>query len=124
MAVEWSSRGDGAPVSGLDSVLRDGPARRLLLIVLVDATPVAVTATLFLVHMADHLGAPGGGGQVPLLLLILLSAAIAAPHRGRATARGSGRAERGGGALDALALPCWGAAGPEGSGAAFVCKEG
>ncbi|WP_055682986.1 hypothetical protein [Jannaschia rubra] len=62
MAVEWSSRGDGAPVSGLDAVLRDGPARRLLLIVLVDATPVAVTATLFLVHMADHLRAPGGAG--------------------------------------------------------------
>jgi glycoside/pentoside/hexuronide:cation symporter, GPH family len=58
-------------------VLRDTQARRLLLIALVNATPVAITSTLFLFFVESRLLAPGWEG--PLLLLFFLSAAGSAP---------------------------------------------
>ncbi|MFG6559449.1 MFS transporter [Sulfitobacter sp. 1A15299] len=71
----WASGLPGA--SGFGTVLRDGQARRLLLIALVNAAPVAVTSTLFLFYVELALEAPGWEG--PLLLLVFIAAAAAAP---------------------------------------------
>ncbi|CTQ49653.1 MFS transporter [Jannaschia donghaensis] len=90
MWPEWSPRGAAPQGNGLRIVLSDAPARRLLLIALVNATPVAVTSTLFLFYVADRLGAPGQEG--PLLLLFFLSAAASVPVWGKlATRLGSRR---------------------------------
>ncbi len=80
MRAEWGV-GDGrirAPAEvALRDVLSDGLARRLLLLALVNATPVAVTSTLFLFFVESRLGAAGMEG--PLLLLFFLSAAASTP---------------------------------------------
>jgi GPH family glycoside/pentoside/hexuronide:cation symporter len=79
MRGEWVS--DGLPLSvGFRAVLRDPLARRLLLIALVNAAPVAVSSTLFLFFVESRLLAPGFEGL--LLLLFFLSAAVAAPFWG------------------------------------------
>ncbi|TFL20202.1 MFS transporter [Jannaschia formosa] len=88
MGPEWTARGE-APAGGLREVLSDGPARRLLLVALANATPVAVTSTLFLFFVEDRLEAPSAAG--PLLLLFFLSAAAAAPLWGRAARRWGAR---------------------------------
>ncbi|PWJ12509.1 MFS transporter [Jannaschia seohaensis] len=88
MRPEWTARGD-APAGGLREVLSDRVARRLLLIALANATPVAVTSTLFLFFVEDRLQAPAAAG--PLLLLFFLSAAAAAPLWGRAARRWGAR---------------------------------
>ncbi|MEX0286662.1 MAG: MFS transporter [Paracoccaceae bacterium] len=80
MQTEWSATSTSTP-SGFGIVLRDPPARRLLLIALVNAAPVAVSSTLFLFFVESRLAAPGAEG--PLLLLFFLSAAVAAPLWGR-----------------------------------------
>ena len=86
---EWSAA-DAAPApGGLRAVLADRPARRLLLLALVNAAPVAVTSTLFLFFVADRLNAQGLEG--PLLLLFFLSAAAAAPLWTRAASRWGAR---------------------------------
>lgn len=89
MWPEWSPRGPAPTSNGLRIVLTDGPARRLLTIALINATPVAVTSTLFLFYVADRLGAPGREG--PLLLLFFLSAAIAVPLWARIATRWGSR---------------------------------
>ncbi|MEO1138504.1 MAG: MFS transporter [Pseudomonadota bacterium] len=66
-------------------VLGDPVARRLLLVALANAAPVAVSSTLFLFFVEDRLGAPGWEG--PLLLMFFLSAAVAAPFWARAAER-------------------------------------
>lgn len=76
MRGEWSNVGL-APSAGLRVVLGDPLARRLLLIALVNAAPVAVSSTLFLFFVESRLEAPGYEG--PLLLIFFLSAAVAAP---------------------------------------------
>lgn len=76
MRREWAAV-SAAPSPGMGPVLADGLARRLLLIVLVNATPVAVTSTLFLFFVESRLDAPGWEG--PLLLLFFLAAALSAP---------------------------------------------
>jgi GPH family glycoside/pentoside/hexuronide:cation symporter len=63
--------------TGFREILSDPMARRLLLIALLNATPVAVTSTLFLFFVESRLAAPGWEG--PLLLLFFLAAAAAAP---------------------------------------------
>ncbi|MBF9029603.1 sugar:cation symporter [Rhodobacterales bacterium HKCCE3408] len=69
---------DMSPLSGgFRAVLRDPPARRLLLIALANAAPVAVSSTLFLFYVEAVLEAPAAIG--PLFLLFFLSAAGAAP---------------------------------------------
>ncbi|WP_299619900.1 MFS transporter [uncultured Tateyamaria sp.] len=84
MRGEWVS--DGLPPSmGFKAVLGDPLARKLLLIALVNAAPVAVSSTLFLFFVESRLIAPGFEG--PLLLLFFLSAAIAAPFWGRLAER-------------------------------------
>ncbi|WP_043919762.1 MFS transporter [Jannaschia aquimarina] len=81
MAPEWRATGTEAPSTGLRAILRDGPARWLLAVALLNATPVAVTSTLFLFFVIDRLEAPGMEG--PLLLLFFVSAAASAPLWGR-----------------------------------------
>lgn len=64
--------------------LSDPLARRLLLIALLNAAPVAVTSTLFLFFVESRLAAPGAEG--PLLLLFFLAAAASAPAWARIAA--------------------------------------
>lgn len=79
MRREWLGIGVSAS-TGFATVLRDRLARRLLLIALINAAPVAVSSTLFLFYVESALAAPGYEG--PLLLLFFLSAALAAPFWG------------------------------------------
>ena len=84
MRGEWIS--DGLPPSvGFRAVLQDTLARRLLLIALFNAAPVAVSSTLFLFFVESRLQSPGFEG--PLLLLFFLSAAAAAPTWGKLAER-------------------------------------
>lgn len=84
MRAEWSTRGVD-PGTGFAVVIRDALARRLLLIALVNAAPVAVSSTLFLFFVESRLAAPGYEG--PLLLVFFLSAAVAAPFWGQLAER-------------------------------------
>lgn len=84
MRHEWSGAGS-AGESGFRAVLADPVARRLLLIALVNATPVAASSTLFLFFVESRLAAPGWEG--PLLLLFFLAAALSAPLWGRVAER-------------------------------------
>jgi glycoside/pentoside/hexuronide:cation symporter, GPH family len=75
---EWdrSPRADRAAASGLAQfrpALRDPVVRRLLILAFLNASPVAVTSTLFLLFVESRLGAPDAAG--PFLLLFFLSAA-------------------------------------------------
>ncbi len=88
MRQEWSTRGL-APSSGFAAVLSDPLARRLLLIAMVNAAPVAVSSTLFLFFVESKLQAPGFEG--PLLLIFFLSAAVAAPFWGMLAERHGAR---------------------------------
>jgi GPH family glycoside/pentoside/hexuronide:cation symporter len=72
-AVDAAQPGLGA----FAAVLRDAVARRLLVVALLNAAPVAVSSTLFLFYVESRLAAPGWEG--PLLLLFFLSAAAAVP---------------------------------------------
>ena len=84
MRGEWIR--DGLPPSvGFRAVLQDTLARRLLLIALFNAAPVAVSSTLFLFFVESRLQSPGFEG--PLLLLFFLSAAAAAPTWGKLAER-------------------------------------
>ncbi|MEY4870749.1 MAG: hypothetical protein RLZZ563_79 [Pseudomonadota bacterium] len=79
MSREWTGGGApaGSPLALFRPVLADPLARRLLLIALLNAAPVAVTSTLFLFFVESRLAAPGMEG--PLLLLFFLAAAISTP---------------------------------------------
>jgi GPH family glycoside/pentoside/hexuronide:cation symporter len=85
MRREWTGAGGAAPGLGLRSALADPVTRRLLLLAVVNAGPVAVTSTLFLFFVESRLRAPGAEG--PLLLLFFLAAAFTAPLWGRLAAR-------------------------------------
>jgi GPH family glycoside/pentoside/hexuronide:cation symporter len=76
MQSEWGA-GHVHSATGFATVLRDPIARRLLLIAMINAAPVAVSSTLFLFFVETRLVAPGFEG--PLLLVFFLSAACAAP---------------------------------------------
>ncbi|MDF1727795.1 MAG: MFS transporter [Sulfitobacter sp.] len=76
MRGEWRAA-EVPEAGGVGQVLRDPLARKLLLIALLNAAPVAVSSTLFLFYVELALEAPGWEG--PLLLLFFLSAAGAAP---------------------------------------------
>ncbi|MGV8950969.1 MAG: MFS transporter [Cypionkella sp.] len=81
MRGEWRGTLKSQPANAfraaLLQVVADKPARRLLLLALVNAAPVAVTSTLFLFYVESLLQEPQATG--PLLLLFFLSAAISAP---------------------------------------------
>lgn len=76
MRREWSQ---SAPMqtTPFAPVLADPVARKLLLVALLNAAPVAVSSTLFLFFVESRLQAPGWEG--PLLILFFLSAAASAP---------------------------------------------
>ncbi len=76
MRREWTAEG-AVGGSGFGAVLSDAIARRLLLVALMNAAPVAVSSTLFLFYVESVLEAPGWEG--PLLLLFFLAAAGTAP---------------------------------------------
>jgi GPH family glycoside/pentoside/hexuronide:cation symporter len=76
MRLNWRA-GPEIASPGVMPFLRDPLARRLLLIALLNATPVAVTSTLFLFFVESRLEAPGWEG--PLLLLFFVAAAACAP---------------------------------------------
>ncbi len=84
MRMEWQSSRKSEN-TGFRGILADEVSRRLLLIALLNATPVAVTSTLFLFFVESRLLAPGWEG--PLLILFFLSAAAAAPVWGRVAER-------------------------------------
>lgn len=78
MAPEWrADANDKEPPVPLRTILADKGARSLLLLALVNATPLAVSSTLFLFFVESVLQAPGLEGG--LLVLFFLSAAISAP---------------------------------------------
>ncbi len=81
MRGEWGDALVPQDAAGFMEILSDPTARRLLIIGLVNAAPVAVSSTLFLFFVDSRLGAPGMEG--PLLLLFFLSAAVAAPIWGK-----------------------------------------
>ena len=75
----------GAGVLSLRDVFADVTARRLLLIALVNATPVAITSTLFLFYAEAVLQTDGMEGL--FLILLFLSAAVSAPLWARISRR-------------------------------------
>lgn len=77
MAPLWSGATTKTPPTPVSTILADPIARRLLLLALVNATPLAVSSTLFLFFVEDRLRAPGWEG--PLLVLFFLAAALSAP---------------------------------------------
>ena len=77
MGSEWTPGASTASEMGFQPILQDSQARRLLLIALVNAAPVAVSSTLFLFFVESRLEAPGAEGG--LLLLFFLCAALSAP---------------------------------------------
>jgi GPH family glycoside/pentoside/hexuronide:cation symporter len=90
MRAEWTASATVPGDSGFRAVLSDRIARRLLLVALMNAAPVAVSSTLFLFYVESVLGAPGWEG--PLLLLFFLAAAGSAPVWTRAARRFGARA--------------------------------
>ena len=84
MAPEWG-RVAGGDATPMGTILSDRPARRLLILALVNATPLAVTSTLFLFYVESRLQAPGWEG--PLLVLFFLAAAASAPGWSRLATR-------------------------------------
>jgi len=84
MAPDWGAAARDAPAP-VGRILRDPLARRLLILALVNATPLAVTSTLFLFYVESGLQAPGWEG--PLLVLFFLAAAASAAVWSRAAAR-------------------------------------
>ena len=84
MRNEWAA-GNLPPSVGFGAILGDSLAKRILLIAFVNAAPVAVSSTLFLFFVESRLEAPGLEG--PLLMLLFLAAAIAAPIWGKCAER-------------------------------------
>jgi glycoside/pentoside/hexuronide:cation symporter, GPH family len=84
MAPEWQAAPAADPTP-IRAILGDTVARRLLLLALVNAVPLAVSSTLFLFFVESGLQAPGWEG--PLLVLFFLAAAASAPAWGWAAAR-------------------------------------
>lgn len=86
MRNAWVGSPDTAAPTGLREILGDGLARRLLLIALLNALPVAVSSTLFLYFVELRLGAEEWW-QGALLILFFLCAAASAPLWGALAAR-------------------------------------
>lgn len=77
MWPEWTPAPVEQAPTPIRHILVDPIARRLLLLALVNATPLAVSSTLFLFFVESRLQAVGWEG--PLLLLFFLAAALSAP---------------------------------------------
>lgn len=74
---EWTPAGTDIAPTPMRAIIGDPLARRLLLLALVNATPLAVSSTLFLFFVESRLNAPGWEG--PLLVLFFLAAAVSSP---------------------------------------------
>jgi len=74
---EWTPAPTAQDPTPIRDIVSDPIARRLLLLALINATPLAVSSTLFLFFVESRLGAVGWEG--PLLVLFFLSAAISSP---------------------------------------------
>ena len=74
---EWTPAPASQDPTPIGQIIQDGLARRLLILALVNATPVAVSSTLFLFFVKHRLAADGWEG--PLLVLFFLAAAVSAP---------------------------------------------
>lgn len=85
MRGQWAIQTHQPGAASLRAVLRDPATRWLLAIALLNAAPLAVTATLFLFFVESVLQAPGWEG--PLLVLYFLAAALSAPFWSRAADR-------------------------------------
>ncbi len=77
MWKEWTPEPNAQQATSVKEILSDLLARRLLVLALVNATPLAVSSTLFLFFVESRLGAPGWEG--PLLVLFFLAAAVSSP---------------------------------------------
>jgi len=77
MWPEWTPAPTAQEPTPIRAILVDPVARRLLFLALVNATPLAVSSTLFLFYVESRLGAPGWEG--PLLVLFFLAAAVSSP---------------------------------------------
>jgi GPH family glycoside/pentoside/hexuronide:cation symporter len=84
MRNQWG-RGAAEAPTGFRVILADPVTRRLLLIALLNAAPVAVSSTLFLFYVGSVLDAPGWEG--PLLVLFFLAAAGSTPVWSRLATR-------------------------------------
>ena len=73
---EWTGRSTAAPAQ-IREIIADSSTRRLLILALVNATPLAVSSTLFLFFVEARLDATGWEG--PLLVLFFLAAALSSP---------------------------------------------
>lgn len=76
MWPEWRASVSQAPAP-MRQILSDPLTRKLLVLALVNATPLAVSSTLFLFFVEARLGAVGWEG--PLLVLFFLAAALSSP---------------------------------------------
>ncbi len=76
MWPEWKGRVRQEPAR-VGEIVADPTARKLLILALVNATPLAVSSTLFLFYVESRLGAAGWEGA--LLVLFFLAAAISSP---------------------------------------------
>lgn len=120
MRHEWAGKGaaQGNPLHLFRPALADPLTRRLLLIALLNAAPVAVTSTLFLFFVESRLAAPGMEG--PLLLLFFLAAAASTPLWSRAAQRFGAKPALLAGMTLAIASFLWAATLGAGDTAAFA----
>lgn len=77
MAPEWQQGRASTEAVPIRVIFADAAARRLLTLALINATPLAVSSSLFLFFVESRLEASGLEG--PLLVLFFLSAAASAP---------------------------------------------
>ena len=76
MWPEWKEHGIAEP-SQIRDILADKLTRRLLILALINAAPLAVSSTLFLFFVESRLG--GVGWEGPLLVIFFLAAAVSSP---------------------------------------------
>ncbi|MEM1236270.1 MAG: MFS transporter [Pseudomonadota bacterium] len=81
MGPEWSRQME-SEATPLRAILSDRLAVKLLILALVNATPLAVSSTMFLFYVESRLEAPGWEG--PLLVLFFLAGAATAPFWSKA----------------------------------------
>jgi GPH family glycoside/pentoside/hexuronide:cation symporter len=77
MAPEWRASPVASEPTPIRVIVMDSIAFRLLALALINATPLAVSSTLFLFFVESRLQSPGWEG--PLLVLFFLAAAASAP---------------------------------------------
>lgn len=74
---EWTPASTETEPTPIITIVNDPVARRLLILALINATPLAVSSTLFLFFVESRLDAQDWEG--PLLVLFFLAAAISSP---------------------------------------------